>query len=194
MSGILTRDDIIDGIREVIARLRDAGGTATIQIVGGAAIALTIDGDRPATVDVDGPISPLQEVEAVAQRIAIERGWPLDWMNDKAKIFLPDGIGRSAEWVTLYDQDGILVQAASPAMLLAMKLRAVERRGLRDIDDVAVLLAILGIDTADDAESVLNEFFPGDDLSPKTYDRVQALLDAGLPSVPRPSPPDFDFS
>ncbi|NKF33652.1 hypothetical protein HER21_45335, partial [Pseudomonas sp. BGM005] len=88
-------------------------------------------------------------VEAVAARIAAERGWPVDWMNDRAKIFLPEGVGRSAEWVTLYDRDGILVQAGSPAMLLAMKLRAVERRGLRDIDDVAVLLAVTGIETAD---------------------------------------------
>jgi hypothetical protein len=177
MAGILTRDDIIDGLREIITRLRGVGRTATIQIVGGAAIALTIDGDRPATVDVDGPFTPLKDVEAIAVQIARERAWPLDWMNDKAKIFLPDGMGRNAEWVTLHDQAGIVVQTASPAMLLAMKLRSVERRGLRDIDDVA--------------EHLLNEFFPAEDLSPTTHERVQKLLDAGLPFVPRPSPPDF---
>lgn len=70
MSGTLTRDDIIDGIREIITRLKDVGGTATIQIVGGAAIALTIDVDRPATVDVDGSIAPREDVEAVAAQIA----------------------------------------------------------------------------------------------------------------------------
>lgn len=191
MSGTLTRDDIIDGIRDLITRLRDAGSAATIQIVGGAAIALTVDGDREATVDVDGPITPLEEVEAVAHQIADERGWPEDWVNDKAKIFLPDGMGRGAEWVTLYDQDGILVQAASPAMLLAMKLRAVERRGLRDIADVAVLLAVTGIETAGEAEDLLNEFFPAEDLSPKTYERVRQVLEAGLPPLEVPTPPDF---
>ena len=191
MSGILTRDDIIVGVGEVITLLRDSGTRATLRIVGGAAIALTIDGDRPATVDVDGAIVPIQAVEAVAARIAAERGWPVDWMNDRAKIFLPEGVGRSAEWVTLYDRDGILVQAGSPAMLLAMKLRAVERRGLRDIDDVAVLLAVTGIETADDAEDLLNEFFPGEDLSPKTYERVQKVLEAGSPLLARPLPPDF---
>lgn len=191
MSGTLTRDDIIGGVGEVITRLRDSGTRAKLQIVGGAAIALTIDGERPATVDVDGAIVPVQDVEAVAARIAAERGWPIDWMNDRAKIFLPEGVGRSAEWVTLYDADGILVQAGSPAMLLAMKLRAVERRGLRDIDDVAVLLAVTGIETADDAEDLLNEFFPGEDLSPKTYERVQTLLETGLPLLTRPTLPDF---
>ena len=46
MSGTLTREDIVDGIRDVITRLGEAGRTATIQIVGGAAIALTVDGNR----------------------------------------------------------------------------------------------------------------------------------------------------
>ncbi|MCY1718674.1 nucleotidyl transferase AbiEii/AbiGii toxin family protein [Microbacterium sp. SL62] len=187
----MTRDDIIDGIREIIARLTHAGVSATIKIVGGAAVALTIDGDRPATVDVDGPFSPREAVEAVAVQIAEERGWPLDWVNDKAKIFLPDGMGRGAEWVTLYDKDGILVQAASAAMLLAMKLRAAERRGLRDLGDVDVLLTVLGIQTADEAEDLMNEFFPSEDLSPRTYDRVQKLLD-GEPRVgSRPNLPDL---
>lgn len=74
MPGILTRDDIIDGIRDLIIRLRQVGADATIQIVGGAAIALTIDGTRPATADVDGPITPVADVEAAAADIARERG------------------------------------------------------------------------------------------------------------------------
>lgn len=194
MSGVLTRDDIIDGIREIIVRLRMVGGAATIQIVGGAAISLTIDADRPATVDIDDPITPPEDVAAIAADIAQERGWPTDWVNDKAKVFLPDGMGRSAEWVTLYDRDGILVQAASPSMLLAMKLRAFERRGLRDADDVAVLLSVLGIRTAAEAEDLLNDFFPAEDLTPRTFDRVQRILDAGpfdLP--PRPAVPNFSW-
>ncbi|KQR21309.1 hypothetical protein [Microbacterium sp. Leaf151] len=192
MSGTLTRDDIIDGIRDLILHLREAGSTATIQIVGGAAIALTIDGDRAATVDIDGPITPPEAVAVAAAEVARNKGWPPDWVNDKAKIFLPDGMGRSAEWVTLHDQDGILIQAASPAMLLAMKLRAFERRGLRDADDVAVLLAVLEIQTADEAEDLLNEFFPAEDLSPRTFERVRRLLESGAPNPPlRPELPDF---
>lgn len=192
MSGTLTRANIIYGIREIIVRLRAEGNAATIQIVGGAAMALTIDGDRPATVDIDGPITPPDDVAAAAAEIARERGWPTNWINDEAAIFLPNGMGRSAEWVTLYEHDGIVVQAASPAMLLAMKLRALERRGPRDADDVAVLLSVVEIRTAKEAEDLLNDFFPGEDLTPRTFDRVQRLLDAGPLHVPsRPATPDF---
>ena len=49
----------IDGLRELVRRLlRDAGQPSRIQIVGGAAIALTLNEHRSATVDVDGPVSP----------------------------------------------------------------------------------------------------------------------------------------
>lgn len=76
MTGTLSRGDIISGLRDLILHLRAAGSAATIQIVGGAAIALTIDGDRPATADVDGPISPPEIVAAAAARVARQRGWP----------------------------------------------------------------------------------------------------------------------
>lgn len=192
MTGTLSRGDIISGLRDLILHLRAAGSAATIQIVGGAAIALTIDGDRPATADVDGPISPPEIVAAAAARVARQRGWPDEWINDRATNFLPSGIGRRIEWTTLYDHDGIVIQAASPAMLLAMKLRAMERRGPRDADDVAALLATLDIRTAEDAEALLNEFFPGEDLTPRTFGRVQALLGNGRSlSITRPDAPDF---
>lgn len=192
MSGTLSRDDIIDGLRELVLRLRSEGKTATIQIVGGAAIALTVDGDRPATTDVDGWITPIDDVQAIAARIAVQRNWPLDWVNDKARIFLPDGMGRGAEWVPLHDRDGILIEAASPEMLLAMKLRAFERRGPRDAADVALLLAVLRIETADEAEELLDEFFPAEGLRPTTYDRVANILRSAPKETPiRPSAPDF---
>lgn len=192
MSHALTRDDIIDGLRDLVGRVRRTGGTATIQIVGGAAIALSVDANRAATVDIDGPVTPFVEVSAIAKVIASERGWPSTWINDSAAIFLPDGIGRRAEWETLHDRDGVVIQTASPEMLLAMKLRAAERRGIRDLGDVAVLLSVCGIRTADAAEELLNGFFPGEDLSPTTYERVESILAAPLPSPARPLPPDFD--
>ncbi|WP_345762121.1 hypothetical protein [Diaminobutyricibacter sp. McL0608] len=53
-----TRPEIIDGLRDLVRRLRNAGRPSRIQIVGGAAIALTLNEHRSATVDVDGPVSP----------------------------------------------------------------------------------------------------------------------------------------
>ena len=80
----------------------------------------------------------------------------------------PQPIGRGAEWVTLYDHGGIVVQAGEPRMLLAMKLVSVGHRPQRDADDVAVLLSVTGVTTADEAEEILEEYSPGDGLPPRS--------------------------
>lgn len=49
----LTRDDMIDGLSEVIRRLHQRGAHATIRIVGGAAMMLRYFEDRRVTPDID---------------------------------------------------------------------------------------------------------------------------------------------
>ena len=92
----LTRDDIIDGLAELVKHLHDAGVPARVQLVGGAAIALTIKADRVATRDVDGPLTPAADVLAAADKVARARGWPTDLLNDKAAQFVPRQ--RRASW------------------------------------------------------------------------------------------------
>jgi hypothetical protein len=190
-STALSREEVLAGLRDIVHRLQSAGQPATIQLVGGVAIALTIDGDRPPTKDVDATVTPPAEFRKVAAEVGEERGWPDGWLDEQASIFLPNQYGRGAEWVTLYDQGGIVVQAGDPRMLLAMKLVAVGHRPRRDADDVAVLLSATGITTADEAEEVLEEYFPGDGLSAKVYAIVEALLEQGPRAVRTPEPPDF---
>ncbi len=187
MPTTLSRDDVVAGLRTIVERLRTAGEEATIQVVGGVAISLTIDGDRPPTKDVDAMVSPPTRVRAIANDVGIERGWPEGWLDEGAAIFLPNQFGRGEEWVTIYDEAGIVVQVGSPRMLLAMKLLAVEKRPLRDADDVAVLLSVVGIQTAADADDLLEAFYPGDNLSPKTYALVEHLLADPIPAPVRPS-------
>lgn len=190
-SASLSRDEVVAGLRDIVHRLQVAGQPATIQLVGGAAIALTVDGDRPPTKDVDATVTPAAEFRRVAVDVGAERGWPDGWLDEQVSIFLPSQFGRGAEWVTLYDQGGVVVQAGEPRMLLAMKLVAVGHRPRRDADDVAVLLSVTGIRTADEAEEVLEEYFPGDGLSPKVYAIVEALIEQGPRAVRAPEPPDF---
>ncbi len=49
----LTRDDMIAGLREVVTRLNASGHTASIRIIGGAAMLLRYDVDRRITPDID---------------------------------------------------------------------------------------------------------------------------------------------
>ena len=94
----LDRDDLIRGINAVIAKLRADSQPAGIRIVGGAALAFRYF-DRRTTADVDALLQPEQPILKAAVEVADENGWPQDWLNSNATMFLPsygaDPAGRS---------------------------------------------------------------------------------------------------
>jgi len=187
----LDNDDIVDGLRELITHAHAAGlRGASVQIIGGAALKLAYF-DRAITVDVDARLSPSPEVIALAEAIAMERGWPTDWLNNSAdKGGLLPGWGRGIEWRTIYEDDAITIAVAPTEALLAMKLRAFERRGRRDLGDVLGLLAIIRPASVVEIESSYEEFYPGDALQQRTVDFLEQTLAAGLPAAaPTPNLP-----
>jgi hypothetical protein len=176
----LDRDDLIDGLRDLISRVQKAGIRAvSIDIVGGAALRLAYF-DRATTVDIDARLEPESELAPIIRAIATERAWPESWLNSDAAQFVPRW-GRDPEWKPLLSEHGVTVSVASPETLLAMKLHAVQHRGNRDIADVAKLLRLVGNDTVDDAEQLYGEFYPGDEFTPRTYERIERIFAVGLP-------------
>ncbi|MGO4105785.1 DUF6036 family nucleotidyltransferase [Leifsonia sp. YAF41] len=180
----LDRDDLINGINAVITKLRAAGQSAGIRIVGGAALALRYF-DRRTTTDVDAHLQPEQPILAAAMEVANENGWPHDWLNSNASIFIP-AYGADPEWEVLYASEDITVEVASPRALLAMKLNA-SRPG-RDVQDIANLLAICHIRDVDAAEELLNGFYPGDGLPDKALRLLEPIFAHGLPGIPEVPP------
>ena len=194
MADSLDRDDIISGLRDLIAELRSAGEVAGIRLVGGAALVLR-HFDRRTTGDLDSlhiqPGSDLA-VLAAAESVAERRGWAAGWFNfavERADS-VPTFGRREVEWDTVYDRDGITIQIASKEALLAMKLRA--NRPGRDTDDIRKLLALCEIRTLVDAEALYEEFYPGDALAERAINMVERILAGGLPrEVPSPGPIDL---
>lgn len=186
----LDRDDIIAGLRDLIAELQTASQVAGIRLVGGAALALRYF-DRGTTQDLDSlHINPGDddEVSAAAARVAERRGWDPRWVNfDVEKVGALPTLGRAVEWETLYDEHGIMIQVASKETLLAMKLRA--NRPGRDTNDIRQLLRLCDVTTIDAAEELYEEFYPGDALTNRAVAMVSNILDAGLPERVLPPPP-----
>lgn len=186
-----TRPEMIEGLRDLVRRLRATGQPSRIQIVGGAAIALTLNEHRSATADIDGPVTPPDVVLALAGEIASERNWRGDWLNDAAAQFVPSGYGRPAGWVTIYDADGVTVQVADAETLLAMKVYAAQKRGRRELEDLEVLVPAVGLTTVDEVEDLYESFYPGDELTDRTARIIQAVLDLHSPRTPTPPSPDL---
>lgn len=178
----LTRDDMIDGLSEVVRRLHERGAHATIRIVGGAAMMLRYFEDRRITPDIDASIHTDADLSELVRVIATQRGWPSDWLNTAAAGFIP--FAGAGNWEPLYDAESVSIWVATPACLLAMKLRAA-RRG-RDDEDVAVLLALLEINNVEDAEHVFEEQYPGELPPDRAYAMLDDIFTLGLPTVKLP--------
>jgi hypothetical protein len=81
----LSRQDLVDGLRELIRRADTAGVTGvSIRIVGGAALRLAYF-ERPTTADIDAQIEPLDRLAPIIADVARDRGWPPNWLNNEGR-------------------------------------------------------------------------------------------------------------
>ena len=115
MVTVLDRDDIIGGLRELVAELRAAGELAGIRLVGGAALALRYV-DRGVTQDLDSlhanPGSD-EAVVAAAAIVAERRGWDAGWINfEVTRVDAVPSLGRQVVWETIYSEGGIVIEVA----------------------------------------------------------------------------------
>ncbi|HLM90026.1 MAG TPA: hypothetical protein VK284_13575 [Streptosporangiaceae bacterium] len=65
----------------------------------------------------------------------------------------------------MFDHPGLRVTAASPRHIFAMKALAARTR---DIDDLGLLADIIGVDSAQAALRICAEFFPEEEVPPRT--------------------------
>lgn len=184
----LDRDDLISGINAVITKLQNAGESAGIRIVGGAALALRYF-DRRTTSDIDAQLVPEGSIQRAILEVAIENAWPEDWLNSNASMFVPP-FSIHLEWEVLYEDEYVSVSVASPEALLAMKIRA-SRPG-RDEQDISKLLSICNVRSIEEAEELMDRYYLGDGISTSAVRLLGPIFQQGLPPIPEiPPRPSF---
>ncbi len=166
----LSRAQIVELLTELGARLDAAGVHGDLYVVGGAAMALQFDA-RDVTRDVDAVFAPPTEVRRVAAELAAERHLPDGWLNSAAGAFMP---GRAQVPPLVLDVPGLSVASAPAEHLLAMKLAA-GRYG-RDLDDIATLLDVLGIDDPAEAVRIARDLYGPDSVVLSDPDGSDELL------------------
>ena len=150
---LLKRDDLLRLLVELDADLVDHGQRATVYVVGGANIALAIDGSRT-TRDIDVVVKHgFDIVFAAARRVAARHpGLGDDWINAQFTGNTADG-GLTWPWFDNKDADqpstpfigkGLTVQLASPEMVLALKTLA---QRPQDMPDIYTLMRLTGLKT-----------------------------------------------
>jgi len=171
MPDAMTPEDVRELLEELATRLNDAGITAGIRVVGGAALSI-LDKDRRSTSDIDAVIVPAGVAADIVTDLANERGLPSNWLNEAALAYIPP-VGPE-DWVEVIRRGDVRVSIGSVRMLLAMKLLA--NRGVRDSDDIEFLLDACDVKSLEDAQEIYERYHAQDVISPSATVRVQHWL------------------
>ncbi|MGW6196337.1 DUF6036 family nucleotidyltransferase [Kribbella sp. NPDC055110] len=150
--------EIVDLLSELDRRLKARGISASIFVVGGAAIAVTSNDDPRRTEDIDA-ITRDQAVVDEARAMASQRKLPEDWLNTRAGPWmppLPEGVLERG------DAPGLHIAYATDEFLLATKLVAQRRK---DAADIVTLTRRLGMGNASaaDFEQVIHRYYTDED-------------------------------
>lgn len=165
----MDREEIVALLTELGATLHDRGVDGEMYVVGGAAIALAYDARR-STRDIDAVFEPKLAIYEAAAEIAERFELPAGWLNDAVKGFLA---GDDPEAAPVLDVPGLRCLAASPRMLLALKVLA--HRVGEDESDVKFLAAALELRTSAEVLAVAEDVF-GDRLEPAARFFVEELF------------------
>lgn len=152
----LSSQEVRELLDEVGARLAAQGVRGQLFLYGGGAMALVHDARR-VTRDVDALYSPGEIIDAVADRLADERGIERGWLNGNSNPWARHA--READTPrALYESPGLVVAVATVGQLIAMKLAAYR---VKDKRDLAILFRDAGINDpaegADIAEAIYGE-------------------------------------
>lgn len=172
MPAALTTEEVRALLTELATRLDDAGIAAGIRVVGGAALSI-LDVGRRSTTDIDAVVVPAGVADGIVAALGKEHGLPSNWLNDAALAYIPP-VGPE-DWVEVFRRGNVSVSIGSVQMLLAMKLLA--NRGVRDSDDIELLLEACDVTSVEDAQSIFETYQAQDVLSPAAVARVQNWLD-----------------
>lgn len=151
-------------------RLARRGVVADVFVVGGAAMALAYDATR-VTRDVDATFVPHGIVIEEARHVADDLGLPSWWLNEQASVYISgkDDPGKRR----VFDHPGLRVMAASPAHIFAMKALAARTR---DVDDLRLLSAIIGVESADEALRICADFYPDEPVPQRSIAVLRELF------------------
>ncbi|MGC4936473.1 DUF6036 family nucleotidyltransferase [Kribbella sp. DT2] len=150
--------EIVDLLSDLDKRLKTRGISASVFVVGGAAIAVTSTDSPRRTEDVDA-ITRDEAVVDEARAMASQRKLPEDWLNTRASPWMPP-LPEGA--LQRDDAPGLHISYATDEFLLATKLIAQRRK---DAPDIVVLATRLGLQnaSADHLEQLVSRYYTDED-------------------------------
>jgi len=167
----MTREQILDNLRQLGEELEALGMFGEILLTGGAAMCLVHDA-RDMTKDIDALYEPKPIINKIVAKIAKRNDLPPDWLNDGVKIFLTPNAPRE-DFIAL---KGLRIQTVSTEYLLAMKLMS-SRYGEKDYDDIRFLFNKLEIKTYEQASEILASYYDISTVPARTKYVIEGIIE-----------------
>ena len=167
----MTRDQIIDSLRQLGEALEAQGQFGELLLTGGAVMCLVHEA-RDMTKDVDALYEPKTVINEIAKQIAERNGWPDDWLNDGVKAY----INPNAPIEDFIVFKGLRVQTVSVEYLLAMKLIS-SRYGERDYDDIRFLFDKLKVTSYEQASDLVTAFYDTNMIPTRTKYVIEQIIE-----------------
>lgn len=178
---MLTRDDILRGLRKIDAIALHAGVTIDLAVYGGAALAIVYD-MRVTTRDVDAIVrGDPKFLRETAKAVADEEGWPEDWLNDGVKGY----ISGSEQVLPLEEfggseQGGLRLYVPTAEYLFAMKCMAMRAEGIdgsHDISDIEGLADAAAVPDVAAAIAIVESFYPSSRIPVKVRFGIEEIME-----------------
>jgi len=163
------------------AKAIQANRVVDIAVYGGSALAVAYD-LRESTKDVDAVFERDKDfVRKVVLEIAEELGLPEDWLNDAVKGYVsPKEHGNLIRFASYPSEEnvGLRVFVPSPRYFFAMKCIDIRwGGGSYDVEDVKKLALICKIKDANEALRIVESFYPGRKIPPKTGFALEEIFE-----------------
>ena len=165
------KNELIKYLKVLGNELEKINMQGEIILTGGAVMCL-VHSARDMTKDIDALYEPKSEINRLAEQIAREYDLPRNWLNDGVKGFVSDNV--EAEEFSQFG--GLKISAVTPDYLLAMKLLSSRVEG-QDYGDIKFLFKALNIKTCEQAELIVERFFPVNAILPKTKYVIEQCLE-----------------
>ena len=153
----MDKEKILKLLRELGDELANEESYATINVCGGAAIAIAYNNLKTSD-DIDGVLTDFDSKDKFTEcvkRIAKRHNLPDNWLNEDVKIFVNS---MNDMCFNDFGKFGALsIRIVSEEQLLAMKLFAAREN--KDLDDAVMLARSLNISSKDGLNKVLYKYF-----------------------------------
>lgn len=176
LSRRLSRAVIVRALTRLGELCVERNSRVEIAIYGGTVMMLAYD-CREATKDIDAIFHPPDVVEPLIRQVAREQKLPEDWMNNGVETF----VAKREEKIEFAQLKipGLAITRPSARYLLAMKCIAARlptptRQG--DLADIKYLLAQLGIDSVEEVDAIVGDYYGGRQLEAGKRWLVEELI------------------